>query len=213
MEYNSNFSFLEGKRGFNDIYDICIQFEKSIINQCFNSALMTGRVASERLLVKLGLKDSYIRKNLLIKDGSTYKIKKDITVDKIIYACLKSKEELLDNDLKEAHFSIKNIGNTNAHGINISKYGIEECKNMHKLLFDVAVNCFNHYNYDDIDEYDYNLDKVDINKRFTSDEVFSYLNNIHENEINTADFIEYIKAKKIFFTQSYFGCVRFDTDV
>lgn len=204
MEYKSNFGFLEGKRGFDEIFKLCIQFEKNIINQCYNSALMTGRVASELLLIKLGLKDDYVRNKLLIKEKSQWKIKKEVSVDNVIYKCFNSKENIMDEDLKEKYFTIKNIGNSNAHGININKYGLNECKLMHNLLFDVAVDCFNHYFYDDVDNYDYNLDDVNINKRFTSDEIFNYLNNIHENEINTANFIEYIDAKKLFFTKDYF---------
>ena len=204
MQYKSNFSFLKGKKGFKDIFNISKQFEKSIINQCFNAALMAGRLVSELLLIKISLQDDYIRNNLLIKKNSQWQIKKDVSVDNIIWKCYKSHDVLFDKEIKEKFFLIKNMGNLNAHGININKYGLNQCKEMHKLLYDVAVNSFKQFYDVDIEEYNYNLDKVNINKRFTSDEIFNYLNNIHENEINTKNFIEYIESKKIFFTKEYF---------
>lgn len=205
MDYESIFSFLDGKRGFDDIFKLCIQFEKSIVNQCYNSALMTGRVISEMLAIKLGLSDNNIRNNILFKKDSIWKIKREFNFETLIKRCYKSEENLMDYDIKETYFSIKNLGNSNAHSLKVSQYGINQCKEMHKYLYDVASNCFEKFfPIDYVPSYEYELDNINTDQKFTSDEVFNYLNNIHENEINTANFIEYIKEKKIFFTSEYF---------
>ena len=205
MNYESTFSFLEGKRGFDDIFKLCIQFEKSIVNQCYNSALMTGRVISEMLAIKLGLSDNNIRKNILVKKDSIWIIKREYNFETLIKRCYKSDENLMDYDIKETYFSIKNLGNSNAHSVKVSQYGISQCKEMHKYLFDIASDCFvKFFPIDYVPSYEYELDNINMDSKFTSDEVFNYLNNIHENEINTANFIDYIEEKKIFFTSEYF---------
>ena len=210
MDYVSNFNFLKDKKGFKDIYSMCMQFEKNIIMQCFNSALMTGRVISELLIIKLGLKDKYIRKNLLVKENSHWKIKKYTSLENVILSCYNSQENILDYDTKETYFSIKFLGNLNAHGVNINQFGLSHCKDMHAYIFEIAVQCFNQFFDIDVDKYEYNLDNVDTNVKFNSDEVFNFLNNIHENEINTKNFIDYINDKKIFLTIDYFDDLIFD---
>lgn len=201
MEYNSIFDFLKEDKSFKDIYELCIQFEKSIINNCYNIALGGGRTISEFAIIKIALQDNDLRNNYLIKEEKKWKLKIGVNLEKIIKQCYYNR--LIDNTIKEKYFKIKRFGNSNVHANDIHNFGLDECKEIHHEIFDIVLHCFNEFNIKKLD-YEYDLENSNVNQRFTSDEVFNYLDNIHNNEINTNEFISYISSKRIFFTKDYF---------
>lgn len=209
MEYKSIFDFISREKKFKNIHSLCIQFEKNIINECYNAALMASRAISELLIIMIASSDNELRNNSLVKKDKEWHIKEGFNLNALIKRSYEKK--LISFNIKEKYFYIKKYGNLNSHAITINNFGLENCKEIHHDLFDILLDCYNNFYFEDIDYY-YNLDDLNFNARLNSDEVINYLNNIHENEINRDEFIDYINYKNLFLSKNYFKELLFKYD-
>ena len=71
MEYESIFDFLKEDARFSQVYDMCINMEKSIIDNSYNASLILSRTASE-LLMKLIIDNSEYRMDFFKKDENGF---------------------------------------------------------------------------------------------------------------------------------------------
>lgn len=205
MDYESIFNFLNDDKKFNQIYQECLAFENTILNNLYTSSLRNGRVISELLIKKIAHKSSKLRKKFFkVKDGKKPKTE----LYKIIKGCYF--EKLIDEDTKEKYFTVKEYGDANAHGENFYEYDLLDCKKVHKLLFELSLDCFKMFHDDDLKfdylndlSYNYNLNSQKPSK-FTAEERIELIDKIYADEINKKNFINYLNLNKIYLDISLF---------
>jgi len=206
MEYISIFEFLSEDNKFYQIYRECLDFENTISNNLVTTSLRNGRLVCELLIKKLAKSNSKLRKQFFDEDDEGNKPRTQLY--KLIKGCYK--EKLIDKQTKEKYFTVKKYGDANAHGENYYEYDIIHCQKVHKLLFELAVDCFKYFHDDDLKfdyldnlKYDYRLNKGEPTK-FTVTERMDFVDKIFENEINKNNFINYINLNKIFINKNSF---------
>ena len=207
MDYESTFKFLSDDNKFNHIYQECLSFENNLLNNLYTSSLRTGRVVCELLIKKLAQTNSKLRKRFFEVNENGEKPKNNLYG--IIKGCYK--EKLIDKQMKEKYFSVKSYGDANAHGENFDEYDLLDCQKVHKLLFEISLDCFKKLHEDDLEydylndlKYDYNLDKLQPSK-FTAEERKELVEKIYVDEIVKDNFIKYLSLNKIYLDKHSFN--------
>lgn len=203
MTHESAFKFLGDDNKFDHIYQECLAFENTILNNLYSTSLRSGRVICELLIKKIAHKSSKLRKEFFeVKNGKKPKTE----LYKIIKGCYF--EKLIDKKTKEKYFTVKEYGDSNAHGENFYEYDLLDCKKVHKLLFELSLDCFKMFHEDDLKfdylndlSYNYNLDSQKPSK-FTAEERIELIDKIYANEINKNNFINYLNLNKIYLDTS-----------
>ena len=206
MEYTSIFEFLSEDNKFDQIYQECLALENTISNNLIATSLRNGRVICELLIKKLAKSNSRLRKKFFEEDDEGNKPRTELF--KIIKGCYK--EKIIDKQTKEKYFTVKGYGDPNAHGEDYYEYDILHCQKVHKLLFELSLDCFKYFHDDDLKfdylddlKYSYTLNKLKPSK-FTTEERMDFIDKIYEDEINKSNFINYINLKKIFINKNSF---------
>lgn len=207
MEYESAFKFLSEDNKFNQIYQECLSFENTLLNNLYTTSLRTGRVICELLIKKLAQTNSKLRKQFFEKNENGEKPR--IELYKIIKGCYK--EKLISKMIKEKYFCVKKYGDANAHGENFEEYDLLDCQKVHEVLFELALDCFKKFHEDDLKfdyldklVYSYNLDGVKPSK-FTAEERIELVGKIYEDEINKNNFIKYLSLNKVYLDKNSFN--------
>lgn len=187
MGYNSIFDFLKNDDRFDEVYNLCIEMEKSILNNSNYAPFILGRSASEAVI-------TIIAKNNPVLFNKYFKYGTDYSLSELIHACF-NKKLISKNDFNK-YKKIKKWGNASAHvDENINFFN--QYKKEHRLLFDVIKHCYNKYHDDEI-IYKYNLDEYNF-KIETNDEQRNHqINSIKFTEINSENLIELFETKNIF---------------
>lgn len=209
MAYTSVFDFLNEDNEFSDVYKHCTRMEKHIILESFDSSLFHGRIACEKLIKKIAKNDSrasylFSQKN---NDGSPI----IPGLAKMLGACRKNK--IVNKNLLKKYEVVKKYGDSCAHGDDSDQYDISDCKRVHKLLFDLSLECYNDFNFPKDVSYYYDLDKFTYTIEISPEERDDELKNLHQNEVSTENIKELYKLKKIFLTVESFKELMAEYDV
>ena len=200
MEYKSIFDFLKDDEKFDDIYEKCIEVEKSIIQKSSNAIFILGRSVSEDL-IKLIVKDNptlsrrFFKKN---PDGSMPLV----SLHSMINACKDKK--LISRSIYDKYHKIKKWGNATVHGDNTDDF-INEFEKEHKMLFDISLHCYNKFNYTKDIQYEYYLDNYDFKIETYEEQRLKQINSIHFTEVNQENLIESFESKNIFIPIKFFN--------
>ena len=203
----SIFEFLRDDNKFNQIYDDCVSFEKNILISSYSTSLAKARTIAESLLKKLVQTNKALKKKFSKTDENGRKY--DWGMFRLIKGCYK--EKLIDKNSREKYFTIKGYGDATVHGENYEKYDLDDCKKVHKLLFELSLDCFKRFHDDDLKfdylnnlEYNYNLDNIEPLK-FTAKQRSKFVDNLYENEINKDKFIRYLHLNRVYLDKSDFN--------
>ena len=201
MEYESIFDFLKEDARFSQVYNMCIDMEKSIIDNSYNASLILSRTASE-LLMKLIIDNSEYRMDFFKKDDHGYEIIRDD--GSYIYISLydmieKSKEyRLIGANIKKRYDYIRKVGNSNVHGEGLTNYGIKDCEKAHENLFFIALNGYNKLNGENQQfRYENRLGEYDFKIQVSPQERENQVKNVRFDEVDKDTLISSYKSKKI----------------
>ena len=200
MEYESVFDFLKDDESFYDIYNHCKSMEKEIILESYDLSLVKGRTVCEKLIKKIAKNDSRVSYIFSKKkrNGKQY----NPGLAEVLGEC--SDKKILKRNLINKYYDIKKYGDAGAHGDDSDKYDITDCKKVHKWVFDIAINCYNEFNYPKEITYFYGLDKFNYSIEITPEEREEDLVNLHQNEVVPENIKKSYETKKIFLTVDSF---------
>lgn len=203
MRYISVFDFLKEDDGFYDVYRDCLSMEKQMIYESFDMSYVKGRTICEKLIRKIAKsnpKVSYLfsRKK---KDGKPF----IPGLAETLGAC--SDKRIISRKTGNKYYQIKKVGDAGAHGECIDEYNLNYSKKIHKMVFDITMECYNEFNYPIKVPYFYGLDennKIENTPENRQEE----LNDLHLKEVAPDNTKEYYEFKKIFLTiGSFKECV------
>ncbi len=197
MANESIFSFLKKDSTFKQVHKTCLELEKAIANEMYDSALSRSRVAIEELV-----------EIIIVKDEMDMKLSKEVYKGKhtplslILDKCERKKyiSKSFYNNLKSF---VKEYGNAGSHK-NKKKFSLNEVKPAHKLIFDFSLNVFQRFERRFKKEYAFDLSYLEGNKNFTKKEADEIIKDTHVNEVSTDSIIEEIKDKELFLTKEQF---------
>lgn len=202
MNYKSIFDFLKSDERFQQVYNMCISMEKSIISNSYNASLILSRTASE-LLMKLIIDDSDFRMDFFKKDEyGNYKTNKNgdyefIPLSGMINKC--KEYNMIGGNIEKRYHNIRKVGNSNAHGDGLVNYGIVDCQKAHKDLFFISINGYNKLNNDNIQlKYENILGNYDFKIEISPQERENQINNVKFEEVSKENLISSYQSKQIF---------------
>lgn len=193
MSEESIFVFLNNEKQLKEVYLQCIAMEKEISMELYSNAIVTGRTISE-MLVKIiaktnqDLSKKYFKK----KNGKEPKPK----LWKLKDAC--KHNDLISPEVYNLIGEIQDLGNDSHHSAILSKYTLDNAKEVHKKVFDFCLYAYNKFFDKIIIEYEFNLDYLNGNTTFTHEELMNHINNIQENTVYIPDLIQFIDDNEIF---------------
>lgn len=197
MVNESIFSFLTGDINFKQVHKTCLELEKAIANEMYDSALSRSRVAIEELV-----------EIIILKDEMDMKLSKEVYQGKhtslthILNRC--SSEGYISKSFhKELKSFVKDYGNAGSHK-NKKKFTLKDVKPAHKLIFDFSVDVFKRFERRFKKDYEFDLSYLDGNKNFTKKEADEIIKDTHVTEVSTDSIIEEIKNKELFLTKDQF---------
>lgn len=197
MVNESIFSFLTEDINFKQVHKTCLELEKAIANEMYDSALSRSRVAIEELVEIIIVKDEMDKK--LSKE--LYK-GKHTSLSHILNRC--SGEGYISksfyNKLKSF---VKDYGNAGSHK-NKKNFTLDDVKPAHKLIFDFSLDVFQRFERRFKKEYIFDLSYLKGNENFTKKEADEIIKDTHVNEVSTDSIIEEIKNKELFLTKDQF---------
>lgn len=211
MEYKSIFDFLKADERFSNVYMMCISMEKAIITNSYNESLILSRVASE-LVMKLMIDDSKYRFDFLKKNKYGDPIVKDnglnvyISLYDMIEKC--KEHELIGNNVKKRYEYIRDVGNSNTHGEQLSNYGIVDCEKAHKHLFQISLHGYNKLNKENNQfQYEYYLGNYDFTIQVSPEERENQLNSVRFEEVTKDNLISLYQSKQVFIPINSFKAI------
>lgn len=207
MAYKSIFDYMKDDETFKDAYNTCIAMEKNIIMGLANTSIGVARSASEifiRLVLDKEDKDFYKELNSQVDQ---YGNKKNPTLNQMIRGAVD--RGLILNHIFNKYRTVKNSGNANIHGNKLEQYDLDDSKNIHEYLFDIARDCYNKYHKNDPIKikYRYCLDgEYDI--EFSPEEKDFILRCIHTHEMPKETLKESLESKTIFVPINLFNDIK-----
>lgn len=199
MVNESIFSFLTGDINFKQVHKTCLELEKAIANEMYDSALSRSRVAIEELVEIIIVKDEMDVK----LSKKFYKKGKHTSITKILKECSRNGyiSKHFYNSLKSF---IKDYGNAGSHK-NKENFTLKDVKPAHELIFDFSLNVFQRFERRFKKDYVFDLSYLEGEKKhFTKDEADEIIKDTHINEISTDSIIEEIKNQELFLTKDQF---------
>ena len=197
MANESIFSFLSEDSIFKDVHQTCLELEKAIANEMYDSALSRSRVAIEELV-----------EIIIVKDEMDMKLSKEVYKGKhtplshILNRC--SSEGYISkafyNRLKSF---VKDYGNKGSHK-NKKKFTLNDVKPAHQLIFDFSLNVYQRFERRFKKDYVFDLSYLKGNEHFTKDEADKIIKDTHIDEVSTESIIEEIQDKGLFLTKDQF---------
>lgn len=199
MVNESIFSFLTGDINFKQVHKTCLELEKAIANEMYDSALSRSRVAIEELVEIIIVKDEMDAK----LSKKFYKKGKHTSITKILKECIRNGyiSKHFYNSLKSF---IKDYGNAGSHK-NKENFTLKDVKPAHELIFDFSLNVFQRFERRFKKDYVFDLSYLEGEKKhFTKDEADEIIKDTHINEVSTDSIIEEIKNQELFLTKDQF---------
>lgn len=197
MVNESIFNFLTEDINFKQVHKTCLELEKAIANEMYDSALSRSRVAIEELV-----------EIIILKDEMDMKLSKEVYQGKhtslthILNRC--SKEGYISKSFhKQLKSFVKDYGNAGSHK-NKKKFSIEEVKQAHRLIFDFTEDVFKRFERRFKKDYVFDLSYLEGHKNFTKKEADEIIKDTHINEVSTDSIIEEIKNQELFLTKNQF---------
>ena len=195
MSTESIFSFLLKNKYFKNVHKICLDLEKEIVNELFDSTLNKSRSAIEKLL-----------KIIITKDKQDTKLSKELyskytPLSQILYRC--ESKKYIDTGFYNKLSKFLNDANAASHS-NSKKFTLDDAKYAHKLIFDFSVDVFKRFESRFEKEYVFDLSYLDQNKNFTKSELDEIRRDISIPEVSTDGIIEEIEDKGVFLTKNQF---------
>lgn len=195
MEANKSvFDFLKDDDEFYDIYKCCRDMEKAIIFKTIDTTFFKGRKVCENLIKKIAKNNPKV--SYLFSSDKHNGKSHGPEFSKILGACRDKK--VISRNIINKFYEIKKLGNVGAHELNVDKYDMTHCKNFHKMVFDITVDCYNKFNYPKNVSYYYGLDKVHYKIEYMSDDRKEDLNDLRVDEVDIENIEEYYKSNDIF---------------
>lgn len=197
MVNESIFSFLKQDSIFKNVHKTCLELEKAIANEMYDSALSRLRVAIEELV-----------EIIIVKDEMDMKLSKEVYKGKhtslsfILDKCVGRKyiSKSFYNNLKSF---VKEYGNAGSHK-NKKKFSLDDVKPAHKLIFDFSLNVFQRFERRFKKDYVFDLSYLEGHKNFTKAEADEIVKQAPINEVSTESIIEEIQGKELFLTKDQF---------
>lgn len=199
MVNESIFSFLTGDINFKQVHKTCLELEKAIANEMYDSALSRSRVAIEELVEIIIVKDEMDSK----LSKKFYKKGKHTSISIILNECSRNGyiSKHFYNSLKSF---IKDYGNAGSHK-NKENFTLKDVKPAHELIFDFSLNVFQRFERRFKKDYVFDLSYLEGEKKhFTKDEADEIIKDTHINEVSTDSIIEEIKNQELFLTKDQF---------
>ena len=197
MVNESIFSFLTEDMTFKQVHQTCLELEKAIANEMYDSALSRSRVAIEELV-----------EIIIIKDKVDMQLSKEVykgkhtSITKILKKC--SRENYISKTFYNRLTSfIRDYGNAGSHK-NKKKFTLKDVKPAHELIFDFSVDVYKRFERRFKKDYEFDLSYLEGNKNFTKKEADEIIKDTHVNEVSTDSIIEEIKNKELFLTKDQF---------
>ena len=193
MATGSIFDFLNNVKELNEVYLQCIAMEKEISMEIYSNAIVTGRTIAEMIVKIIAKTDKKLSKRFFeVKYGREPKPKlwelKDACYD----------EDLISKDIYKSIEDIQEMGNDSHHSSILSKYTLDNAKEIHQKVFKICLDTYNnHFDYERI-EYEFNLDYLNEDASFTHEELMNHINNIQENSVSISDLLKYIEENGMF---------------
>ena len=181
MVYESIFDYLNEDNRFKDVHDTCIDMEIMALMDRPKISLFLARKASE-LLIRLII-DLHPKFKKELDNKSKMEKKKHPSLWDMING---SKDEgIISQNIFHRYDKIRYTGNQYVHGTSLDAFGADNSKEVHELLFYIALDCFNRYHEDDKKHipYEYQLDKSDYAVEFTSETKDFTLKSIKAEEV------------------------------
>lgn len=197
MANESVFSFLTEDTNFKQVHKTCLELEKAIANEMYDSALSRSRVAIEELV-----------EIIIVKDEMDMKLSKEVYKGKhtslsfILDKCERKKyiSKSFYNKLKSF---VRDYGNAGSHK-NKENFTLNDVKPAHKLIFDFSLDVFKRFETRFKKDYEFDLSYLEGNKNFTKKEADEIIKNTRMDEVSTDSIIEEIKNKELFLTKDQF---------
>ena len=196
MEYESVFDFLKDGEDFKDIYKDCKSMERQMILESYDLSFVKGRNVCEKLINKIAKNNSKMSYLFSRKKRNGEPFVPGLA--EVLGDC--SDKRIISRNISNKYYTIKEYGDAGAHGDNVDKYDVSDCQRVHKLVFEIALNGYNEFNYPKDITYFYGLDKFDYTIEISPEDREEELNNLHQNEVAIENIKEYYKYKKIFLT-------------
>ena len=193
MAAGSIFDFLTNKKQLNEVYLQCIAMEKEISIELYSNAIVTGRTITEMILKIIAKTDKQLSKKFFkVKKGREPKP----PLWKLKDAC--NNKNLISRDIYKIIEDIQEMGNDSHHSSILSKYTLDDAKEIHEKVFIFCLDTYNNF-FDDINiDYQFDLNYLDEGVIFSHDELMNHLSNIQENTVYIPDLIKYIEEKGMF---------------
>ena len=203
MTTNSIFSFLKEDSRFNTVYAECISMEKEIKHECYSGSLRTARTISELLIRMVAKSDDEVYNEVYTLSNNGRYYWSDLRI--VIEECYDF--GLINEDIYNDYNNNRWRGNNSAHGTRLEQITSFDSKKAHQRVFNICLDCFNKFNYNKLDnfEYNFNLDYLNSNNNFSHKEFQNHIHNIHENKFSIEELLEYLKFKEMFFPMENFN--------
>ena len=203
MVYESIFDYLNEDVRFKDVHETCIDMEIMALMERPKISLFLARKASE-LLIRLIIDLHPKFKEKLDKKAKADNKKHASLWDMII----SSKDEgIISQNIFHRYDKIRYTGNQYVHGTSLDAFGMDNSKEVHGLLFYIALDCFNRYHEDNKKHipYEYQLDKSDYAVEFTSETKDFTLRSIKTEEVEKFALEKRLESKSIFIPNNSFN--------
>lgn len=207
MGDKSIFSFLSSYDDFGNIYNECMDMEIEMKHECYKGAMRSGRTISELSIKKIATThDDY--ENLFFYENEYGRFLKNLF--NIIEIC--HDEGLIDDNLYHKYDTVRRWGNNWVHGNNYTRFNAQKDSfKIHKMIFEITKDCYSRFDTENLNnydiDYDFNLDYLDENVKFTHERLLEHIHNINENEFEISELMDYMDNKKFFVSINSFNDV------
>ena len=193
MGAGSIFDFLINVKELKEVYLQCIAMEKEISMEIYSNAIVTGRTIAEMIVKIIAKTDKKLSKRFFkVKYGREPKPKLWELKD----ACYN--EDLISKKIYKIIEDIQEMGNDSHHSSILSKYTLDNAKEVHEKVFLICLDTYNNqFDHERID-YKFDLDYLNEDVSFTHKELLNHINKIQENTVFINDLLKYIEERGMF---------------
>ena len=198
MAKDSIFAFLNSYSHFENIYEECMDMEIELKHECYKGVMRSARTISELLIKKIAT--THVNyENLFFEDNGYGIYLKSLY--NLIEIC--HDENLIDDHIYDNYDKIRKWGNNWVHGNNYSRFNAQsDSFKIHEKLFEIARDCYKKFDVENLQnyetKYEFNIDYLDENDKFTHERLLKHIHNINENEFYIDELIDYMDNQGIF---------------